>query len=101
MSVSIYDYEPQHFGDTILERVFVRDIQTCVLANEGGPYGVTWGWRYDQLQASFAGPYDEQRGIVYGVCPPIRDEVIADITATTSALLADGALRVDAFEEAS
>jgi hypothetical protein len=104
--VSIYEYKPEHFGDTILEGVIVRDVHTLVIYSSCVPSSVVWKFWYPQCEktaayyAGHAGPWSDERQCIQGVKPPTRDEVMADIAKFTRALLAEGHLRADAFDEA-
>lgn len=104
--VSIYDYKPEHFGDTILEGVIVREVHTSVIYRGGVPSSVAWRFWYPQLRettphyAGHAGPWCEEHKCICGAPnPPKRDEVMADIATLTRTLLAEGHLRADAFDE--
>lgn len=102
MSVSIYEYKPEHFGDTILEGVIVREVHTMVIYSACVPSSVVWRWAYGQhpIDKTFAGPWCAERKCIKGVTePPSRDEVMADIAELTRLLLAEGHLRADAFDE--
>lgn len=104
--VSIYDYKPEHFGDTIIEGVIVRDVHTVLLYSACVPSSVVWKFWYPQCEktaayyAGHCGPWsDEKQCLCCVTKPPTRAQVMADIAKLTKTLLAEGHLRADAFEE--
>jgi hypothetical protein len=102
--ISIYEYQPEHFGDTILEGVLVDNIATHVVYRHHVPSGVFWTWNYRQLGASngFSGPWnDAQKRVCEVMNPPTHTRVMSDIAKLTRTLLAEGQLRADAFDEAA
>lgn len=98
-TVSIYDYKPEHFGDTILEGVIVRDIQTFTHGPPWAVTGVSWSWRTDQGPSVWLGPYTDHRTNFVVDGPITRAVVMDDIAHLIRALLAEGHLRADAFDE--
>jgi hypothetical protein len=104
VSIPLHKYEPEHFGDMILEGVLVRNARTFSLFDRRGGI-IGWKWElYQDPKNSYVGPYPllVNNGMFpwSEVTPPKRDDVIADIKTWLRACLSSGGLRADAFEAA-
>lgn len=105
MTLPLHKYEPEYFGDMILEGVLTRNVRTFSWSGCFGG-GIGWTWNLDQDPINrYVGPYPLPTGKAMmpwsEVTPPTRDEVIADISTWLRACLESGLLRTDAFEAAS
>lgn len=90
------EHNPEHFGDTILEGVIVRDVVVRTERDElGGIAGYTYGWRLEQERARF---YDGPLPLLQE--RPSRVDVMDLIARHLRPRIALGELRADATEVA-